>query len=325
VGVLDQTSFAKFLVSGPGAEAFLDRLCANRLPAEVGRIALTQMLTPKGGIECDLTVSMLKPERYYVVSAAATETHDLAWIERHDPGDGSVQIDNVTADFGVLTLAGPRSRELLQRLSSADLSREAFPFFRARHIEVGGLDVLAMRVSYVGELGYELHHPHELQRDLYDRLWEAGADLGLVDFGYRALESLRLEKAYRLWGADMSADYTPLEAGLERFVAFDKGDFVGREALLARKPAIRLSTLVVDADGADAHGYEPVYAGGELVTYVMAGGYGHVAGESIALAYLPLEHAVEGAPVEVEILGDRRPARVVADALYDPAGERLRG
>jgi dimethylglycine dehydrogenase len=324
VGVLDQTSFAKFLVSGPGAEAFLDRLCANRLPAE-GRIALTQMLTPKGGIECDLTVSQLKPERYYVVSAAATETHDLAWIERHLPDGGSVRVDNVTDQYGVLTLAGPQSRGLLQRLSSADLSREAFPFFRARHIDVAGMDVMTLRVSYVGELGYELHHPLELQHDLYDRLSEGGADLGLVDFGYRALESLRLEKAYRLWGADMSADYTPLEAGLERFVAFGKGDFVGRDALLARKPRIRLSTLVVDAVDADAHGYEPVYVGGELTTYVMAGGYGHTVAKSIALAYLPLEHTADGTEVEVEILGDRRPARVVEQPLYDPAGERLRG
>ena len=324
VGVLDQTSFAKFLVSGPGAEAFLSRLCANRLPDEPGRIALTQMLTPRGGIECDLTVTRVAPERFYVVSAAATEAHDLAWIERHDPGDNSVRIDNVTARYGVLTLAGPRSRELLQRLSRDDLSRDEFPFFRARHVEVGGMRVLALRVSYVGELGYELHHPLELQRVLYDRLWEAGTDLGLVDFGYRALESMRLEKGYRLWGADMSADYTPLEAGLERFVAFDKGDFVGREALLEREPRIRLSTLVVHANGADAHGYEPVSLDGKLITYMMAGGYGHTVGESIALAYLPIEHAQDGKEVEVEILGERRPAQVVAEALYDPAGERLR-
>jgi dimethylglycine dehydrogenase len=179
-------------------------------------------------------------------------------------------------------------------------------------------------VSYVGELGFELHHPLEHQGELYDRLSEAGADLGFRDFGYRALDSMRLEKAYRLWGADMSADYTPLEAGLERFVAFDKGEFVGREALLARRPSIRLSTLVVDADAADAHGYEPVLAEGELVSYVMAGGYGHTVDESIALAYLPVEHAADGTALEVEILGERRPARVVEEALYDPAGERLR-
>ena len=324
VGVLDQTSFAKFMVSGPGAEAFLDQMCANRLPSETGRICLTQALTPRGGIECDLTVSRLKPERFYVVSAAATETHDLAWIERHLPVNGSVEVENITDRYGVLTLAGPRSRELVQRLTAEDISREALPFFRARHIEIGGVQVICLRVSYVGELGFELHHPLEHQGELYDRLCEAGADLGLRDFGYRALDSMRLEKAYRLWGADMSADYTPLEAGLERFVAFDKGEFVGREALLARRPSIRLSTLVVDADGADAHGYEPVLADGELVSYVMAGGYGHTVGESIALAYLPVEHTADGTAVEVEILGDRRSARVVADALYDPAGERLR-
>src|SRR4029077_1091039 len=166
----------------------------------------------------------------------------------------------------VLTLAGPRSRELLRSLVEEDVSREAFPFFRARQLEVGGLPTLTLRVSYVGELGFELHHPVEHLAKLYERLWEAGEPLGLVDFGYRALESLRLEKAYRLWGADMSADWTPLEAGLERFVAFDKGEFVGRDALLARVPRIRLATLVVEAGDADAHGYEPVYMNDELTT-----------------------------------------------------------
>ena len=326
VGVLDQTSFAKFLVSGPGAIAFLDRLCANRLPQEPGQISLTQMLTPTGGIECDLTVTRVEPDRFYVVSAAATETHDLAWIQRHAPDDGSVRIDNVTARYGVLTLAGPRSRELLQRLTREDVSREGFRFFRARHVEVSGLRTLCLRVSYVGELGFELHHPLELQRTLYDRLWEAGEDLGLVDFGYRALESMRLEKAFRLWGADMSADYTPLEAGLERFVAFDKGEFVGRDALVAQRDGgvqIRLSCLVVEANGADAHAYEPVYASGERVSYVMAGGYGHTVGQSIALAYLPVGLTAAGTALEVEILGDRLPACVVEQPLYDPAGERL--
>ncbi|HST25035.1 MAG TPA: FAD-dependent oxidoreductase [Gaiellaceae bacterium] len=325
VGVLDQTSFAKFFIDGPGAERFLDRLCANRLPAETGRICLTQALTPKGGIECDLTVTRVEPERFYVVSAAATETHDLAWIERHAPEDGTVCIENATARYGVLTLAGPRSRELLQRLSRDDLSAEAFPFFRARHLEVGRARVLALRVSYVGELGYELHHPLEQQRYLYDLVVDAGEDLGLVDFGYRALDSMRLEKGYRLWGADITADYSPLEAGLERFVALDKNEFIGRKGIMARgEPRIRLSTIVVDADGADAHGYEPVYAGSDLVTYAMAGGYGHTVGKSIALAYLPLELAAEGTELGLEILGERRRARVAADVLYDPRGDRLR-
>jgi dimethylglycine dehydrogenase len=328
VGVLDQTSFAKFEVCGAGAEAFLDRVCANRLPREVGRMSLTQMLTESGGIEADVTVAFVAPGRYYVVSAAATETHDLGWLQLHAPDDGSVRIDNVTARYGVLTIAGPRSRELLQRVSADDFTNAGFPFFRAKTVEVGGAQALAARVSYVGELGWELHHPIEVQRRLYDALFTAGESLGLVDFGYRALESMRFEKCYRLWGADMSADWTPLQAGLERFVAFDKGDFVGRDALLRereRGSTHVLSCLVVDADGVDAHGFEPVYAGGERpIAYVASGGYGHTIERSIALTYLPVEHAAVGAELTVGILGERRPAVVSEQPLLDPSGERLR-
>jgi dimethylglycine dehydrogenase len=227
----------------------------------------------------------------------------------------------------VLTIAGPRSRELLERVTREDVSRERFPFFTARRLEVGAARILALRVSYVGELGFELHHPLELQRSLYDLLWEAGSDLGLVDFGYRALESLRLEKAYRLWGADMSADHTPLEAGLERFVSLDKGDFVGREALLRQLdnggPRIHLCCLTVETVDADPHAYEPVLLDGRPISYVMTGGYGHTMGRAIALAYLPTEYAAAGTELEVEILGERRPARVVSTPLYDPQNLRL--
>ncbi len=329
VGVLDQTSFAKFIVSGPGAPAFLDRLCANRLPVAEGRMCLTQMLTERGGIETDVTVTLMGPGRYYVVSAAATETHDLGWMQRHQPEDGSVRIETVTARFGVLTIAGPRSRELLQRVSADDFSHEGFRFFTARHVDLGSCRALALRVSYVGELGWELHHPLEQQCTLYDLLFAAGEDLGLVDFGYRALESLRYEKCYRLWGADLSADWTPLQAGLERFVAFDKGDFVGREALLAereRGPSHVLSAFVVDAVDADAHGYEPISAVGaaEPVAYVSSGGYGHTIGTSIGLAYLPTAHAAVGTELEVTVLGQRRAATVVEQPLYDPQNARLR-
>ncbi len=187
--------------------------------------------------------------------------------------------------------------------------------------------MLAVRVSYVGELGWELHHPIEAQRALYDLLFEAGEDLGLVDFGYRALESMRLEKCYRLWGADMSADWSPLQAGLERFVALDKGDFIGRDALLREREqgsTHALSCLVVDADGVDAHGLEPVYAGGERpVAYVASGGYGHTIERSIALAYLPVEHAAVGTELTIGILGERRHAVVCEQPLLDPTGERL--
>jgi dimethylglycine dehydrogenase len=325
VGVLDQTSFAKYRVSGPGAEAFLDRLCANRLP-ELGRIALTPMCRPGGGIECDVTITRVERERFYLVSAAATELHDYAWLEWHLPDDDSVELRNDTERYGVLTLAGPRARELLQPLVEEEISRDAFPFFRARHLEVAGVSTLTLRVSYVGELGFELHHPIEGQRILYQRLREAGDPLGLVDFGYRALDSLRLEKAYRLWGADMSADWTPLEAGLDRFVAFDKGDFVGRDALLRqRAEGVRrtLACLTVETEGADPHGNEPVRAEGTPIGYVAAGGYGHVVERSIALAYLPVEHAEPGTRLTVDILGEPRPAVVVPQPIYDPENLRL--
>ncbi len=328
VGVLDQTSFAKYEVSGRGAEALLDRLCANRLPAATGRVALTQMCTPRGGVECDVTVTRLAEDRFYVVSAAATERHDYDWIQRHLPEDGSVCLENLTSRYGVLTLAGPRAREVLQALTRSDCSKEAFRFFRARELELAMAPVRALRVSYVGELGYELHHPIEFQRALYDSVIEAGAPFGIVDWGYRALDSMRLEKAYRLWGVDLSADWTPLEAGLERFVDFGKGEFIGRDALLRQRDRgieRSLACLVVDATDADPHGYEPIWAASEIVGYVAAGGYGHVVCESIALAYLPVAHANPGTALEVQILGDRRRARVVETPLYDPKNERLLG
>jgi dimethylglycine dehydrogenase len=208
----------------------------------------------------------------------------------------------------------------------ADLSSGALPFFRACRERVGGAPCLILRLSYVGELGFELHHPIEYQGVLYEALVAAGESLGLVDFGYRALESMRLEKGYRLWGADISADYTPLEAGLERFVRFDKGDFLGRDALLrqqAEGPGRLLASLAVDAVDADAHGHEPVYDGDSIVGHVAAGGYGHVVEQSIALAYLPVGLTETGTRLGVEILGERRPATVVAPSLYDPANERL--
>ena len=325
VGVLDQTSFAKFELSGPGAAALLDRLCANRLPSEPGRIAIAQMLTPAGGIECDVTVTLLADGRFYVVSAAATESHDLAWIERHLPPGGAVRLENVTERLGVLTLAGPRSRALLARLTAEDVS---LPFFRAAELELAGVPVRVLRLSYVGELGYELHHPIDRSPALYDAVRAAGDGLGLVDFGYRALESLRLEKAYRLWGADIDADHTPLEAGLERFVALDKGDFIGRDALIRRAGedgARSLTCLALDGAGVHhPHGGEAVLAGGALAGYVSAGGYGHCVGQAIALAYLPPGLGAAGAALEVELLGERVAARAVAGALWDPGGERMR-
>ena len=327
VGVIDQTSFAKFELSGPGAERFLDRLCANALPQTVGKVALTQMCTPQGGIECDVTVTRLTDDSWYVVSAAAAEHHDEAWLTSHLPQDGSVRLDNVSARHGVLTLAGPRSRELLAAVADADCSAAAFPFFSCRELHVGSAPVRALRLSYVGELGYELHHPVEYQRHIYDRMLEVGDSLGLVDFGFRALESMRLEKAFRLWGPDMSLDFSPLEAGMERFVRLDKGDFIGRDALARVResggPSRRLVCLTVEAEGADAHGYEPILQGEELIGFVTSGGYGHRVKRSIALGYLPSDRCAPGNGLAIDILGRRCAASVTEGPVYDPDNERL--
>ena len=328
VGILDQTSFATYEVSGPGAADFLDRLCANALPGDVGRVVVTQMLTERGGIECDLTVTRIAEDRFYVVSAAATQVHDLDWIVRHLPRDNDVVVADVTDATGVLTIAGPRSRELLAAISTDDVSNASFPWMTAHQIRVGDVPVLAMRISYEGELGWELHHPIERLRSLYELLVEAGEPLGLVDFGYRALDSLRIEKAYRLWGADISPDHTPFEAGLERFVRLDKGDFIGRRALLRQREdgiSCRLACLTVGSDDAIPHGSEAISTpDGPVVGYVSACEYGHFVGRTIALAYLPLDLTVPGTRLEVDVLGDRRPAGVVEAPLYDPGNERLR-
>jgi dimethylglycine dehydrogenase len=284
------------------------------------------MCKPRGGVECDVTVTRLSRDRFYVVSAAATERHDLEWIARHLPDDGSVRLDNLSSRYAVLTLAGPNSRDVLQELSDDDCSRRAFRFFQCRQLHVGMAPVRALRVSYVGELGYELHHPVEYQRYLYDLVMQAGRRFEIVDWGYRALESMRLEKAYRLWGVDLSADWTPLEAGMERFVAWDKGDFIGRDALLRQRDRgidRQLACLVIEADDADAHAYEPILAEGEIIGYVASGGYGHVLEKSIAFSYLPVAYAAPGSELEVVILGERRRAQVVPQPLYDPKNERL--
>ena len=328
VGVLDQTSFAKYEVSGPGATALLERLCANHLPPEPGSIALTQMLTPKGGIECDVTVTRLDQDRFYVVSAAAAEHHDHSWIARHLPDDDSVLLSNVSAAVGVLTIAGPSSRELVQRITSADLSAGAFPFFTAREIDVGSIQVRAMRLSFTGELGFELHHPIELSRRLYKEVLDAGEDLGLTDFGYLALESLRLEKGYRLWGADICQQDTPLEAGLGFLVDWDS-DFIGREALAAqREGGARRRLVNLHCEGelpALLIPDQPVLAEGEVIGATRVGGYGHTIDRSIALAYLPTEVLEGGVRVELEMLGERYPMEITTQALYDPENRRVRG
>ncbi len=326
IGVLDLGGFSKYEVTGPGAADFLDGLIAGPLPS-VGRIALSYMLTSKGGILSELTITRLGEGRFFLCSAATAEWHDHQWLLRHMPDDGSVAIENITPRLGTLVVAGPKTRDVLSRITGADLSNAAFPWLSARPMDVGLTSLLALRINYVGELGWELHMPVESEKAVYEALMTAGAEFGIADFGMYAMESLRLEKCYRAWKVDLTHDYTPFEAGLERFVRLNKGPFIGREALLEQQQQgvpQRLVPLVVDAVDADAPACATVFHDGANVGLVTSGGYGHALRQSIALAYVHRDLTAPGTEVEVDILGERRPAVVAAEPLYDPGNDRLK-
>jgi 4-methylaminobutanoate oxidase (formaldehyde-forming) len=321
--LFDETSFAKIEVSGTGAAGLLEHLAANRVARDVGRVTYTQLLNEGGGVECDLTVTRVASDRFMLVTGTAFGQHDLAWVRSHAPDDGSVQVEDVTSRSACLGLWGPRSREILQPLTTTDLGSAAFPYLTAQQLTIGPVPCLAVRVTYVGELGWELYCPTEFGLRLWDVIWEAGQPHGLVAGGYRAIDSLRLEKGYRVWGADVTPDDTPFEAGVGFAVRLDKDHFVGRDALLAaREPTRRLACLVLDDPRAVALGSEPVRMDGRPVGRVTSGGYGYTVGRSIAYAYI--EHPEAGLRGEVEIFGRWVGAAVVDGPLYDAEGARLR-
>ena len=328
VGLIEISSFAKYEVTGPEAEGWLSHLLANRMPRKE-RIVLTPMLNPAGKLIGDFTVAKAGPERFYIFGSGVAEEYHLRWFERHAPKN-SVVIRSLTATLNGLSVAGPKSRELLSRVGHEDLSNEAFPFMTFKETSLGRVPVKLGRITYTGDLGYEIWVRTDYQRSLYDLLVEAGADLGLRHFGARALNSLRLEKGFGSWAREYRPIYGPFEAGLDRYIAMDKNDFIGRDAALNERdggPERRLVTLVVDDDGVDVIGDEPVWRDGEVIGWVTSGGYAHYAGKSIALAYVPAAHAgVEGeGAFEVEILGDRRPATLARQPILDPEGARMRG
>jgi glycine cleavage system T protein len=324
--LFDETSFAKIDVFGSGSADFLERLCDNRVARDVGAVTYTQMLNARGGIECDFTVTRLAQDRFRIITGTAFGRHDLAWIRSHAPDDGSVYVEDVTSRFACLGLWGPAARRILAATTTADPSNEAFPYMRARELAVGSVPCLALRVTYVGELGWELYCPMEFGLRLWDTLWEAGREHGLVPGGYRAIDSLRLEKGYRVWGADMTPEETPYEAGLEFAVKLDKGDFIGRDALAHRDepPERRLACLVLNDPRSVALGSEPVRVEGEIVGRVTSGGYGYTVERSIAYAYVPAARAEAGCPVEVEIFGEWVAGEIAEEPLWDPAGDRVR-
>jgi dimethylglycine dehydrogenase len=325
VGLLEIATFARYEVSGPGAGNWLDYILANRVPRE-GRLTLSPMLNDKGRVIGDFTVASAGGERYFVFGSGIAEQYHLRWFESHLPTAG-VAIRSLRDDLLGFAIAGPASREMLGRLGSADVSAAGFPFLTFRRIDMGMSRAWVGRISFTGELGYEIWVPAEAQRTLYDALLGAGTDLGLRHFGARALNSLRLEKSFGNWAREYRPIYTPAEAGLNRFVDAGKQDFIGRAAVIAereRAPGRRLVTLVVDAGDADAMGDEPVWHESKVVGWVTSGGFGHCVNRSIALAYIPAPLAEHTDGFEVEILGERRRAQRVAHALYDPSGERMR-
>jgi glycine cleavage system aminomethyltransferase T/glycine/D-amino acid oxidase-like deaminating enzyme len=319
--VFDETSFAKMEIAGAGAAAFLEHLCDNRVARDVGAVTYTQMLNPRGGIECDFTVTRLAEDRFRIVTGTAFGQHDLAWIRAHAPDDGSVTVEDVTSKHACFGLWGPRARDILAPLTTDDLS---FPYMRARELAVGPVPCLALRVTYVGELGWELYCPMEFGLRLWDVLWESGREHGLVVGGYKAIDSLRLEKGYRVWGSDITPDETPYEAGLGFAVKLDKGDFIGRDALPERsEPTRRLACLVLEDPRSIALGSEPIRVDGEIVGRVTSGGYGYTVERSIAYGYVPADVA-PGHAAQVDIFGEWVEGRVVEEPLFDPSGERIR-
>ncbi len=327
VGVLDLPGFTKFFVEGRGAAGFLDRLLCSRLP-RIGRLGLAYALDRRGRVLSEFTVSRLAHDRFYLCCAASAEQHDEDVLRAAVSADGSVAVRAVTSELGTLVVAGPRARDVLGPLVDTDLSSAAFPWLAVREIAVAGISLTALRVNYVGELGWELHAPMQALPVLYDALWQAGAPYGIADFGIYAVDSLRLEKCYRGWKTDLETGYSPLEASLDRFVDFSKPDFVGRLPVLSERqhgPAQRMAPLVLDEAGdADAPALSTVFAGDDRVGLVTSGGWSFTLGCSVALAYLETAYAEAGTRVAVDVLGERRAATVASEPLYDPRNERLR-
>ena len=326
--LFDESSFAKMEISGPGAAAFVEGLCDNRVARGVGQITYTQMLNSRGGIECDFTVARLAAERFSIVTGTAFGRHDRSWITSHLPRDGSVQVHDVTSAFACFGIWGPRARDILQPLSPQDLSNDAFPYMTLQEITVANVPVRALRVTYVGELGWELYCPTEYGIGLWRALWEAGQAHDLVAGGYRAIDSMRIEKGYRVWGADITPDETPYEGSVGFCVKLDKdGGFVGRDALAEAKergPRKRLVAIVLSDPRSVALGNEPVRMGGEVCGRVTTGGYGYTLERSIAYAYVPPDRSEPGTGAEVEIFGEWIQGEVAAEPLFDPKGERIK-
>jgi glycine cleavage system T protein len=326
-GLFDMSSFSKIQAQGPGMLAFLQHITDNEMDKPIGSITYTQMLNPRGGIECDLTVTRLAADRFYIVTGTAFGPHDLAHMRRLAPDDGSVYLDDITSSRAVVGLWGPCARDILSSATDDDISNAAAPYLSARVITVGRAPVLALRVTYVGELGWELHTPAEYGLHLWDTLWVAGKPFGVAACGYHAIDTLRFEKGYRYWSAELTPEYTPYEAGLGFCVRLNKGEFIGRAALLAQKERglnRKLCCMVLDKGAPVVWGREPILSGDEVVGRVTGGNIGHTIGRGIAYGYLPLGHAAVGTRLALDIAGEIWGATVAAEPLWDAKNARIK-
>lgn len=327
IGVVDLTGFAKYDISGPDAESFLNRLSANRMPKKTGGIVLAHILSAGGRIASEVTVTRLSGEKFYLLSSVAAEVRDIDHLSSELADDEQVVIENVTDGRGVLVVAGPMSRDVLGQLTDVPLDNASFRWLSGQEVRIAGIELRALRVNYVGELGWELHPRIEDLEALYDAIWQAGRDSGIANFGLYAMNSLRLEKAYRGWGSELTNEVTMLDADMERFLKLDKEQFIGRAATLQQATEERTLQLIyfeVDATDSDVRGGEPIFRDGDCVGITTSGGYGHAVGKSLGFGYVPPGCAEIGTALAIGLLGEHRSATILADAAYDPTNLRLR-
>ncbi|WP_438391842.1 GcvT family protein [Caballeronia sp. DA-9] len=327
VGIFDATGYAKYEVTGPGAERWLDYVFASRVPS-VGRARLAPLLSKSGRLKGDLTILRLERERFLVTGSGYLQEWHLRWFEEHLPKDGSVQITNRSDAVTMLAIAGPRSRELIEAAFGPRALENAPSFMSVGRVEAGMAPAWVARLSLSGELGYEIYVDCLSARSVYTKLLETGSQFGLRQYGVWALLSMRLEKGFGIWSREFGPEYTPMMCGLDRFIAFDKKDFIGKEAVVAARntvPSHRLVTLEIDALDADATGFEPIWIGGEVVGHTTSGGYGHTVKKSLAMGFVMSERIDSSTAYEVHVLGERRNARILSDIPYDPSGSRMRG
>jgi len=328
VGLIDLSTFSKYEITGEDSYNFLERLCVNRVPKKDGSIVLTHLLNDIGRIQTELTLTKLKDNHYYALSGAVSEIRDLDWLNQNKKENEKVEIKNITLDKGVIGIIGPKSRMVLQKLTDTDLGNENFPWLKSKKISLGNINVEALRVNYMGELGWELHHDFKDMEKLYELLSEAGKEFDIIDFGAHAMNSMRIEKGYRGWGSELTPEISVVEAGLERFFNIEKkSEFKGAKIvsnLIKNGPKIKLVYMEVDAVDADAHGNEPIYSNGNIVGLTTSGAYGYRVNKSLAFGYVETKFAKVGNEFLIKIQGKDIKSKVIDEPAFDSNNDRLK-